>query len=140
MYCDATDIQNRLDPKHLIELADDDADGAPDAAVLDAAITDAEGLVDCCLAVRYAVPLDSPPALVRRISADLAIATLFARRRESISPLHGERARLALSLLERLALGRLPLPGVAPASETLPADSTTLGADARSRTDALETY
>ncbi|MFP4381082.1 MAG: phage protein Gp36 family protein [Candidatus Sumerlaeia bacterium] len=111
MYATMQDIQQRLDPAHLIELADDNNDGTPDTDIIDAAIADADGLIDAWLGVRYGVPFDTVPALIRSISADLAVGSLFARRRESASPQHEARILAAKELLAALARGDIALAG-----------------------------
>ncbi|NQU44939.1 DUF1320 domain-containing protein [bacterium] len=137
MYATVSDIEKRLDPGHLIELADDDHDGQPDTAVLEAAIADADGLVDTYLQGRYAVPLDPAPALLRKLSADLAVAALFARRRETASPVHESRAKAAMELLSCLARGELLLSQSD--AKTAP-DSTTLSETRRFDREKLEPY
>lgn len=116
MYCAIDDIQSRLEEPTLVGLADDDGDGAADPAVVAAAIADADAEIDAALGGRYSVPVDSPPALLRAISAWLAIAALFRRRRETPSPAHAEQAEHARALLAMLGEGRCFLPGVAAAS------------------------
>lgn len=140
MYATQSDIEKRLDPKHLVELADDDGDGTADANVIDAAVSDADGLVDSHLASRYNVPFATPPALVRKISADLAIAALFARRRESASPTHQARAKIAMELLDALSSGQILLSEAA--SDTLKnaPDSTSRETDKTFSRDSLDDY
>jgi phage gp36-like protein len=140
MYCTQTDMENRLDPKHLVELADDDADGTTDTAVVEAAIADADGLIDSHLRSRYSVPLDPVPALITKLSADLAIASLFARRRESASPVHESRARDAVALLEEIAKGKIVLAGVAESQIKGSPDSTTRDDDKVFSRDTLDLF
>ena len=140
MYSSQAEIADRIDPKHLIELTDDDNDGVADGGVIDAAIADADGLIDTHLRSRYRLPLDTVPALVRKISADLAIAALFARRRESASPTHEARAEAARDLLGSIARGEVLL---AEASETPlkgAPDSTSRGADKTFSKDSLDDF
>ena len=125
MYASQSDIEERLDPKHLVELADDDGDGAADSTVVNAAIADADGLIDSYLKARYDVPFAAPPALVKKLSADLAAEALFARRREAASPVHQERAKDARSLLEALAKGEVLLAGAVEGGNKGAPDSTT---------------
>lgn len=139
MYASALDIEQRLDPKHLAELADEDNDGMPDDDLLEAAIADADALIDTYLCALYETPLESPPAIVRKLSADIAIAGLFARRREAHSPVHSERARDAVDLLRRIAGGELALAGVARTSRA-GLDSTTSGVEATFDRDSLGAY
>ena len=140
MYASQADIENRLDPKHLVELADDDNDGAADAAVIDAAIADADGLIDAHLKTRYTVPLDPAPPLVKKLSVDLAIAFLFARRRESSSPVHEAQAQVAVDLLSAIAKGEILLAEASEATLKGTPKSTTTEADKTFGRDSLETY
>ena len=137
MYATLNDIASRLDAKHLAELADDDGDGVTDEAVTEAVIGDADSLIDTCLASRYLLPFDPVPSLLRRLSCDLAIGALFARRREAASPLHEARAEAAVRILDALAHGELTLGGarIRPA-----AASTTLGLERRFDRDSLSAY
>ena len=139
MYCDVADIEKRLDPKHLAELADDDLDGAADTTVVEAAIADADGMIDTYLGERYDVPLAETTPLLRRLAVDLAVAALFARRRESASPVHDERAKLAMDILGRIASGELALAGVASTAPRA-GNSTTLDTDSRFRGEGLDSY
>ncbi|HUT24959.1 MAG TPA: DUF1320 domain-containing protein [Sumerlaeia bacterium] len=140
MYASQSDIEDRLDPKHLIELADDDGDGTPDSAVIDAAIADADGLIDSYLNVRYDVPLATVPALVKKLSADLAVAALFARRREAASPTHEKRAREATALLLALGKGDVLLAGVSQGGAKGTPESTTKDDPKVFGRDSLEVY
>jgi len=140
MYATQTDIENRLDPKHLIELADDNNDGTPDAAVIEAAIADADGIIDTHLKSRYAVPLNPAPAILKKLSADLAVASLFARRRESASPHHEARAKAAVELLGAIARGEILLAEASESSLKGAPDSTTRSADKTFSHDSLEPF
>ncbi|HNY28938.1 MAG TPA: DUF1320 domain-containing protein [Candidatus Sumerlaeota bacterium] len=140
MYATQTDLLNRLELRHLVELADDDGDGQPDPAVLDACITDADSVINSCLRARYAVPFSPVPPLLRKLSADLAIANLFARRREAASPTHEQRAQAARNLLQALANGEIQLADTGPlASNTLP-QSTTLDHSRTFDSETLDPY
>lgn len=125
MYCSQEDVVQRLDPVYLTDLTDDNQDGAPDTPVVEAAIADADALIDSYLAGRFRTPLETPPPLIRRFSIDLAIAGLFARRRETAAPLFEVRAKLALELLAGIARGEVMLPSLPPASAIKTAESTT---------------
>lgn len=131
MYCSPDDLRARLDTETLRALADDDADGAPDDAVIAAALADADAEINATLAARYAVAASGvilrvgpsgaeeiPPPL-RRIAADLAVAHLFRRRREAPAPEQEAQAARARELLRQLANGTALLVGVTP--RTLPA-------------------
>lgn len=58
-YLNILDLQARIPAAEFMVLFDRDQDGQADAAVLDAAMTDAESYVHGFLAGRYVVPLDT---------------------------------------------------------------------------------
>lgn len=119
-YATAADLAARLDAQLLIELSDDNNDVASDAGVIDALLADASSEIDLFLACRYTTPLENPPAVLKRLCADIAIHGLFARRRSAISPEHATRYAAAIRALGEIAAGRLSLPAVAsrPASHS----------------------
>jgi len=109
MYASLQELQSRLEPALLVDLADDDGDGQADDAVIAAALADADAEIDARLAPLYAVPFAAPPALVVRLSADLALERLFQRRRREIPPAEKVRLERARTLLGALALGEVLL-------------------------------
>jgi len=114
MYCSREDLERRLDPQILRALSDDDGDGLADDAVLEAAIADADALIDTYLRARYGVPFDPVPAIVRSISAAVAIYFLLTRRREIVPAEHQRRYEAAIGLLDRLARGEAALDSAQP--------------------------
>ncbi len=90
MYCTLEDLK-RLQPESiLLQLADDDEDGSfvidpPNTAyrnVLEA-IKDADSVIDSYLNGRYQTPIAAPvPDVIRQMSKNLALVTLYERRRE----------------------------------------------------------
>ncbi len=103
MYCTIDDIKERLATETLVKLADTDEDGEPDTAVIEAAIADADAEIDTYLSNRYRVPLTTAPAIVKRLSAILAVDNLFARVPGLVSEEHRQRATDARTLLRYLA-------------------------------------
>jgi phage gp36-like protein len=94
-------------------LADDNRDQVPDAGVLEEAISAAEGLVRASLA-RAGLPADQPfPPLLDDIVLTLAVERLFERRRDVLPGPWTDRAARARILLEQIADGRHPVPGLA---------------------------
>jgi len=134
MYCALDDIRARLEEPTLTALCDDDGDGVADPGVVEAAIADADAEIDTNLATRYAVPISSPPAVLRAVAAWLSIAALFRRRRETPSPLHAEQAEHARRILSLLARGRMSLPGIPAAGGP---DSNRSADDKAFRTESL---
>lgn len=80
MYCSQADILERLPEETLIQLTEDAGAGTVDAAVVARAIEDADAEIDGYLGSRHQVPLSPVPALVRKISVELAVYHLFSRR------------------------------------------------------------
>jgi phage gp36-like protein len=74
-----TDQELRIPEDVLTRLTDDEGAGGPDYTRISDAIESAQGVVDAALAVRYAVPLASPPELIRKLTRDIAIRELYMR-------------------------------------------------------------
>jgi len=121
MYCSQSDLEKRLPPQVVRALTDDDGDGLADTAVIDAAVTDADALIDTYLRARYTVPLNPVPDAVRSISAAVAIYFLFTRHHEVVPTEHQKRYDAAVRLLDQLARGEMALDaGQGDASSHLP--------------------
>lgn len=117
-YLTPEDLVAQVPDHQLLELADDDGDGVPDAAVLAAAIAAAEATVDGYLQARYRLPLAPVPAVLVRLARDLAVWELWSRRDTpgvETRPVY-LRWKEALRFLEKLATGEVLL-GVEPQPE-----------------------
>jgi len=79
-YSTQTDIEEQISQEELVELTDDSGGGGVSASVVERAIADADAEIDSYCAVRYSVPFDPVPAIIRKISVDIAIYHLFSRR------------------------------------------------------------
>ncbi len=139
-YAQPADLTDRLGADLLALLADEDGDGAPDAAILAAAIEDAEAEVDAALAGRYATPIDPPPPPLRRLVVDLAVYLLFTRRRRAVAPEHLENWRAARGRLEAIAQGRADLEGVPTRLRRFEGRSLTLDQERFFDRDALDSF
>jgi phage gp36-like protein len=139
-YATENDLTARLGADLAVLLADEDADGAPDSAILAAALADAQAEIDTALASRYATPVSPAPALLTRLNVDLAVYFLFIRRREAISPEHLTRWREAREQLDQFARGELALEGAEPRLAGFKTDSTTREQQRRFDRDALDSY
>jgi Bacteriophage Mu, Gp36 len=89
VYVTLTDLEHALTAKKLAALADDDRDGAADAAVIDDicswASDEAEGWVEPEYVALFPFPDSTPiPGLLRRLALFYAIATLFERAPEYV--------------------------------------------------------
>ncbi|MHB8174363.1 MAG: phage protein Gp36 family protein, partial [Nitrospirota bacterium] len=99
----------------LIRLTDDESTGSVNTARADGAISSAQAVVDASLSKQYDVPLASPPQLVIKLTADIALYNLYLR--QAIVPAEvKESYTRALETLNNLANGALPLPSSAPGS------------------------
>ncbi|MGQ0622764.1 MAG: gp436 family protein [Panacagrimonas sp.] len=74
------DYIDRHGEQELIQLTDRDSDGLDDSATLASAIADADNEIDAYVGARYALPLATVPALLKRISRDLVRYNLFDQR------------------------------------------------------------
>jgi phage gp36-like protein len=137
MYATQSDLEKRIAPQTLVELADDNGDGLADTAVVDAALEDADAEIDLFLGARFATPIAAPPDILTRLAADLAIHALFARMRLAVSAEHAERYAEAVRLLGEIASGRLSLETVS--GRDLP-ESTRRDVDKTFSTDSLEEF
>ncbi len=99
----------------LIRLTDDESTGSVNTARADGAISSAQAVVDASLSKQYDVPLASPPQLVIKLTADIALYNLYLR--QAIVPAEvKESYTRALETLNNLANGALQLPSSAPGS------------------------
>lgn len=122
-YCTQADILERLPETNLIQLTDELGLGMIDAGKVAAAIERADQEIDAWCGGRYAVPFASPPAVLRGLSADLAIYFLYGRTQDVIPETRKDGHKNALRLLEKIAEGKVSL-GVDPA----PASPSDFGA------------
>jgi phage gp36-like protein len=79
-YSDLTDIENQIDESDLIGLTDDEDTGAHNSGRILRAIDDADSEINGYIGMRYTVPLDPVPVLIRKFSTDIAVWNLYARR------------------------------------------------------------
>ncbi|WP_028574353.1 gp436 family protein [Desulfonatronovibrio hydrogenovorans] len=113
-YCTVQDLIKRFGESEMIELTDREHSGEVDHDVAQRALDDAAAEVDGYLGSRYSLPLSEPPAVLSRVTADIArfrlhdtLATEEVRKRY-------EDAR---QFLEHVARGKISL-GVTPPPET----------------------
>jgi phage gp36-like protein len=120
-YSTQADIENRLDESVMIQLTDDENTGFVVAARVTEAIADADAEIDSHIGVKYALPLASTPAILKKFSAEIAVYNLY-RRRHSV-PDDWQRAYdSAIAHLKRVAEGKASLgaddPSGSPASDS----------------------
>lgn len=121
-YCTPDDIKKLLPEETVIQLTDDenlkpsaiDPDNTEHAAIIariNEAIETADAEIDGYCAVKYSVPLSPVPAVVNKLSVELAIYYLYSRR--SVPEKIEKRYDKAVSRLKDIARGLLTL-GVDP--------------------------
>lgn len=107
-YATSQDITDRNGADQLVLIADRDGDGVADAAAVSKALEDASAEIDAYLAVKYTLPLASPPPLLAHLCVDIAVYRLAA---DAYVATDERRKRFddALLLLLRLATGEASL-------------------------------
>jgi len=114
-YCTQDDLLEQISEAELIQLTDDAGAGAVDETVVERAIADADAEIDAYAMTRYATPLSPVPAMIRKISVDIAVYHLFARRRGAPED-RKERYKNAVKFLEGLAKGLISIGAATPAA------------------------
>lgn len=108
MYATHQDMLDRFGEPRLIQLTDinEPLTGGVVSAVLDAALTDASGEIDGYLVGRMAVPLVSPPAVLKTYCCSIAHYRLVGGAADEVT-----RAdyKAAIAFLTRVASGEIPL-------------------------------
>ncbi|HOW51758.1 MAG TPA: DUF1320 domain-containing protein [bacterium] len=110
-YSALADLVKVIDERELIQLSNDDTSAtAVNAVNVAQAITDADNLIDGYVSGRYSLPLAPVPGLIKKISVDLAVYNLWARRRRAEMPEGIENSyKNAIKLLERMQEGKILL-------------------------------
>ncbi|OCP17377.1 MULTISPECIES: DUF1320 domain-containing protein [unclassified Ensifer] len=71
-YAALEDLNERAGEDEIRQIADRDRDGAPDPAVIEAAVTHADNIVNGYLGARFKLPLPTIPDLVRTWAVSIA--------------------------------------------------------------------
>lgn len=120
-YATIADIRKWLDEDILVQLTDDADTGSTDTDVVAAALADANAVVDGYLGARHALPLASPPAIVKKLETDIAIVLLYNRRNGP--PEHWQKQHdNAIAFLRSVNEGKITL-GPGDPDGTGPADT-----------------
>lgn len=113
-YATAANLLERLDEQTLIDLTDDVGVGVIGEDAVTRVIADADTEIDSFIGKRYATPVDPVPPLLLRLSLDLAIEGLYARRPHVATPEAVVRAaKNARALLASIAANKADVPGLA---------------------------
>jgi phage gp36-like protein len=108
-YSTQSDLAKLLSPAQLIQLTDDNADGAADADPITEAIAQADAEIDGYLGARYPVPVSPVPDLLRTLSVAIATWKLYSRR-SLLNDMRRTGYVDAIDTLKRLAAGTMVLP------------------------------
>jgi len=112
-YCIKTDILEQIEEDVLIQLTDDDDAGVVDEDKVTRAIADADAEIDSYCGTKYDVPFLTVPVMIRKMSVDIAIYNLYARRRGAPED-RKERYDDAISFLKDVSKGIASLGGDGP--------------------------
>ena len=119
-YCSKTDLENVVGVQLVLDLTDDEKSGSGNAEVLvrvTRAISDADAVIDGHLQAEYSVPVIAPiPALLRKLSEDLALFNLYSRRASGLElPAYILQKQIdAMRMLAAIRDGKMEL-GASPA-------------------------
>ena len=127
-YSTIDDIKNQLDEVRLIQLTDDENTGAVVEERVTRAIADADEEIDGYVGARHAVPLATVPSIIRKLSVDIAINNLYARREKS-SEIRETRYKNAIRFLKQVALGKISLGADDPEGSPPTSDAPELSSD-----------
>ncbi|MBW2559968.1 MAG: DUF1320 domain-containing protein [Deltaproteobacteria bacterium] len=114
-YCDIDDLKEQIPEDELIGLSDDSGAGIVDVSVTARAISDADAVIDAYCQDRYTVPLGPVPAMIRRISVDIAIYNFYSRRGDAAPEIRKDRHKEAIRFLEKVSAGKIRLGAATPA-------------------------
>jgi phage gp36-like protein len=115
-YSATGDVQTAVGgAARLLALSDTDGDGIADAGLVDAAILEADSLIDTYASKRFRVPFSSAPPAIKALSARIA-ARVLRRNRTMVLASDVTDEETDRKWLEALAKGDV-LPGVEPIPE-----------------------
>lgn len=131
-YSTQADLEEQISRAELVELTDDSGVGSVDTSALARAVADADAEIDSYCGGRYSVPFDPVPAIIRKISVDMAIYHLFSRR--SVLKVPEERQKRydnAIRFLRDVSRGLISLGADAPSEPATGKVQTTRTKDDR---------
>lgn len=110
-YATQADLELRFGSREIEQLTDHEGVGAINSERVDAALADADSLIDSYLARRVALPLDPVPAVLKRIACDLA--RYFLQEDGAVEEAES-RYKAAVQYLRDVAQGKVALGADAP--------------------------
>jgi len=131
MYSTLDDIKAKLPEETLLQLTDDDGLGEIDQVKVDAAITEADSEIDGYCSTKYTVPFAVVPAVIKKISVDLAIYHLYARRVEVMPEVRDANRNNGVALLKDISRGMVKLGEVAATAPVQPQQSPVITSSPR---------
>lgn len=107
-YC--TDIEKMIDAAKLVRLTDDENTGAINSDRLQEAIDSAAEEIDTYIGGKVKLPISgTPPPILGKINADIAIYNLYSRVKEEIPLTRADRYKNAVKLLEKITKGEISI-------------------------------
>jgi phage gp36-like protein len=103
MYCSYEDIQKAMIDTDLALLLEEGADEAAKQAIVTRVIEDADSVIDGYCSSVYPVPFTEVPAIIRKISVDIAIFNLYAQQAENVPDARELAYKEAVKLLDKIA-------------------------------------
>jgi len=131
MYCTLDDIKAKLPEETILQLTDDDNLGEIDQVKIEAAIAEADSEIDGYCSVKYTVPFAVVPAVIKKVSVDLAIYHLYARRVEVMPEVRDRNRSNAVGLLKDISKGLVKLGEVAATAPVQPQQSPVITSSPR---------
>lgn len=107
-YASANDIITRYGEDFLYTIADRDNDDTLDTSAVESALSDASGMMDSHLSIRYTLPLTEYPDLLKRLCTDIAVYWL-SEDGGGATDEKRKRYEDAIKWLERIASGKAEL-------------------------------
>jgi phage gp36-like protein len=147
-YSVQTDLSEQISEDKLIQLTDDADAGSIDTDVITRAISDADAEIDGYCGTRYDIPFSPVPVMIRKLSVDIAIYNLYARRK-GVPEDRQKRYDNALRFLRDVSRGLISLGSDAPVTDTDSGPETTtkksdrifsLGKDSDGSAGSLDNY
>lgn len=89
-YCTIDDLKAAMPESVLIQLTDDEKTGSVNTARVSAAITAAESEINGYCEARYTVPFTTVPTIIKKMTVDITLYNLFARKGASMEGTRGE--------------------------------------------------
>lgn len=142
-YSTQADILKRISEAELSQLTSE-VENFIDASVVDEMIAAADAEIDSYVAVRYAVPLGSPPAFIKLCSVSIALYRLFERRAARLGGINEaikDGYTNAINTLKAVAAGKMSLGVDPPPAASTTASKAEFNADDREFTkDSLKGF